>query len=55
MSDIIYNKFQSSLITFINLFFKKDNDFYLANTGGITNGDGKAVKKLSEQEVNDLV
>lgn len=35
--------------------FKKDNDFYLADTGGLINADKKSVKKLSEQEVNDFV
>lgn len=37
------------------LVFKKDNNFYLANTGLGTNANNSSIKKLSPEEVNELV
>lgn len=37
------------------LVFKENNDFYLADTAGTTNGNKSSITKMSENEVNALV
>jgi hypothetical protein len=37
------------------LVFKEQNDFYLADTGGLTNGNKNSITKMTPKDVNDLV
>ncbi|MFN4149334.1 MAG: hypothetical protein ACK4IX_00170 [Candidatus Sericytochromatia bacterium] len=37
------------------LVFKENDDFYLADTGGLTNGNKSSITKMTPKDVNDLV
>lgn len=45
------NKEQNHFIT----VFKLNNDYYLSDTSPVNNGDGKNIKKLTKQELKDLL
>lgn len=45
------NQGQNHFIT----IFRLNNDYYLSDTSPVNNGDGKNIRKLTSQELNDLV
>lgn len=45
------NQGQNHFIT----VFRLNNDYYLSDTSPVNNGDGKNIRKLTSQELNDLV